>query len=155
MEHYDLHCDLNKIYKKSNNGIIYLHPVPYKEYIPLVGLIEQLITDNIPNRVDDIHIQPMLTFYPFGFGQEKSLKVSMIFGLKGFIKSPEYRVDKSIAIDYVLESYMIDSRYNIPAKDMTEYFSRGMTDKLNEIVRYIIKFAKTGKLEIDETGDII
>ena len=28
-------------------------------------------------------------------------------------------------------------------------------DKLNEIVQHIIKFAKTGKLEIDETGDII
>ena len=153
MEDYNINCD--EIYKISENKIIYIRPVPYKEYIPLDGLIEQLITDNIPNRVDDIHIQSMLSFYPFGFGQEKSLKVSMIFSLKGFIKSPEYRVDKSIAIDYALESYMIDSRYNIPAKDMTEYFSRGMTDKLNEIVRHIIKFAKTGKLEIDETGDII
>ena len=153
MEDYNLNC--NEIYKVSKNKIIYIRPVPYEEYIPLVGLIEQLITDNIPNRVDDIHIQPMLTFYPFGFGQEKSLKVSMIFGLKGFIKSPEYRVDKSIAIDYVLESYMIDSIYNIPAKDITEYFSRGITDKLNEIVQHIIKFAKTGKLEIDKTRDII
>lgn len=153
MEDYNLNCD--KIYKISENKIIYIRPVPYKEYIPLVGLIEQLITDSIPNRIDDIHIQPMLTFYPFGFGQEKSLKVSMIFGLEGFIKSPEYRVDKSIAIDYVLESYMIDSKYNIPVKDITEYFSRGITDKLNEIIRHIIKFAKTGKLEIDETGDII
>jgi hypothetical protein len=153
MEDYNLNCD--KIYKISENKIIYIRPVPYGEYIPLVGLIEQLITDNIPNRVDDIHIQPMLTFYPFGFGQEKSLKVSMIFGLKGFIKSPEYRVDKSIAIDYVLESYMIDSKYNIPAKDITEYFSRGIINKLNEIVQYTIKFAKTGKLEIAETGDII
>ena len=79
----------------------------------------------------------------------------MIFGLKGFIKFPEYRVDKSIAIDYVLESYMIDSRYNIPAKNITEYFSKGITDKLNEIVQHIIKFAKTGKLEIDKTRDII
>lgn len=153
MEDYNLNCD--KIYKISENKIIYIHPVPYKEYIPLVGLIEQLITDNIPNRIDDIHIQPMLTFYPFGFGQEKSLKVSMIFCLKGFIKSPEYRVDKSIAIDHVLESYMIDSKYNIPAKDVTEYFSRGITNKLNEIVQYIIKFAKIGKLEINETGDIL
>ena len=153
MQDYNINCD--KIYKISENKIIYIRPVPYKEYIPLVGLIEQLITDNIPNRIDDIHIQPMLSFYPFGFGQEKYLKVSMIFGLKGFIKSPEYRVDKSIAIDYVLESYMIDSKYNIPAKDITEYFSRGITDKLNEIVQYTIKFAKTGKLEIDETGDII
>ena len=153
MEDYNLNC--NEIYKVSKNKIIYIRPVPYEEYIPLVGLIEQLITDNIPNRIDDIHIQPMLTFYPFGFGQEKYLKVSIIFGLKGFIKSPEYRVDKSIAIDYVLESYMIDSRYNIPAKDITEYFSRGITDKLNEIVQHIIKFAKTGKLEIDKTRDII
>lgn len=153
MEDYNLNCD--KIYKISENKIIYIHPVPYKEYIPLVGLIEQLITDNIPNRIDDIHIQPMLTFYPFGFGQEKFLKVSMIFCLKGFIKSPEYRVDKSIAIDHVLESYMIDSKYNIPAKDVTEYFSRGITNKLNEIVQYIIKFAKIGKLEINETGDIL
>lgn len=153
MEDYNLNCD--KIYKISENKIIYIRPVPYKEYIPLVGLIEQLITDNIPNRIDDIHIQPMLSFYPFGFGQEKCLKVSMIFGLKGFIKSPEYRVDKSIAIDYVLESYMIDSKYNIPANDITEYFSRGIINKLNEIIRHIIKFAKTGKLEIDETGDII
>ena len=153
MEDYNLNC--NEIYKVSKNKIIYIRPVPYEEYIPLVGLIEQLITDNIPNRIDDIHIQPMLTFYPFGFGQEKYLKVSIIFGLKGFIKSPEYRVDKSIAIDYVLESYMIDSRYNIPAKDITEYFSKGITDKLNEIVQHIIKFAKTGKLEIDKTRDII
>ena len=153
MEDYNLNC--NEIYKVSKNKIIYIRPVPYEEYIPLVGLIDQLITDNIPNRVDDIHIQPMLTFYPFGFGQEKYLKVSIIFGLKGFIKSPEYRFDKSIAIDYVLESYMIDSRYNIPAKNITEYFSRGITDKLNEIVQHIIKFAKTGKLEIDETSDMI
>lgn len=153
MEDYNLNFD--KIYKILENKIIYIRPVPYKEYIPLVELTEQLITDNIPNRIDDIHIQPMLSFYPFGFGQEKSLKVSMIFGLKGFIKSPEYRVDKSIAMDYVLGSYMIDSRYNIPAKDMTEYFSRDITDKLNEIVQHIIKFAKTGKLEIDKTRDII
>ena len=104
MEDYNLNCD--KIYKISENKIIYIRPVPYEEYIPLVGLIEQLITDNIPNRIDDIHIQPMLTFYPFGFGQEKYLKVSMIFGLKGFIKSPEYRVDKSIAIDYVCSFHL-------------------------------------------------
>lgn len=49
----------------------------------------------------------------------------------------------------------IDSKYNIPAKDITEYFSRGIINKLNEIVQYTIKFAKTGKLEIAETGDII
>lgn len=33
--------------------------------------------------------------------------------------------------------------------------SKGITDKLNEIVQHIIKFAKTGMLEIDETSDMI
>lgn len=58
MEDYNLNID--KIYKISENKIIYIRPVPCEEYIPLVALIEQLITDNIPNRIDDIHIQPML-----------------------------------------------------------------------------------------------
>ena len=156
MESYDLRCNLNEIYKKSNNGIIYLHPAPYKEYLIVVALLEELIADNIPNRIDDIHIQPILDFQPIDFGLEKAVRVTIIFALKGYVKSPEYRIDKSLAFNYVLESYMLDkSNNNIIAEHIKEYFGRGIVDKLNDVVRYIIRCAKTGKLEINETGDMI
>ena len=155
MEHYDLHYNLNEIYKKSNN-IIYLHPVPYEEYLVIVALLEQLIVDNIPNRIDDIHIQRILDFQPIDFGLEKAVQVTIIFALEGYVKSPEYRIDKSLAFNYVLESYMLDkSNNNIIAEHIKEPFSRGIVDKLNDVVHYIIQCAKTGKLEISETGDMI
>ena len=156
MENYDLHCNLNEIYKKSNNNIIYLHPVPYEEYLVIVTLLEQLIVDNIPNRIDDIHIQSILDFQPIDFGLEKAVQVTIIFALKGYVKSPEYRIDKSLAFNYVLESYMLDkSNNNIIAEHIKEHFSRGIVDKLNDVVHYIIQCAKTGKLEINETGDMV
>lgn len=156
MESYDSYIYEDKVYKKSDDGIIYLHIVPYEEYLSVVGLIEQLIIDNIPNRIDDIDIQPIIDFYPIAFGLERALQVTIIFALKGYVKSPEYRIDKSLAFNYVLESYMLDkSNNNIIAEHIKEHFSRGIIDKLNDVVHYIIQCAKTGKLEISETGDII
>lgn len=155
MEQYDLHCNLTKIYKKSNNNIIYLHSVPYEEYLVIVTLLEQLIVDNIPNRIDDIHIQSILDFQPIDFGLEKAVQVTIIVALKGYVKSPEYRIDKSLAFNYVLESYMLNKSNNTIAKHIKEHFSRGIVDKLNDVVRYIIQCAKTGKLEVNETGDMI
>ena len=156
MESYDSYIYNDKVYIKSDNDIIYLHPVPYEEYLVIVALLEQLIVDNIPNRIDDIHIQPILDFQPIDFGLEKAVQVTIIFALKGYVKSPEYRIDKSIAFNYVLESYMLDkSNNNIIAEHIKEYFSHGIIDKLNDVVRYIIQCAKTGKLEINETGDMI
>jgi hypothetical protein len=156
MESYNSYIYNDKVYQKFDNSIIYLHPVPYEEYLSVVGLIEQLIVDNIPNRIDDIHIQPIIDFYPIDFGLEKAVRVTIIFALKGYVKSPEYRIDKSLAFNYVLESYMIDkSNNNIIAEHIKEHFSRGIVDKLNDVVHYIIQCAKTGKLEINETGDMI
>lgn len=156
MESYDLYCNLNEIYTKSDNNIMYLHPVPYEEYLVIVAVLEQLIVDTIPNRIDDIHIQPILDFQPIDFGLEKAVQVTIIFALKGYVKSPEYRIDKSLAFNYVLESYMLDkSNNNIIAEHIKEHFSRGIVYKLNDVVHYIIQCAKTGKLEIHETGDII
>lgn len=156
MNSYDLRCNLNELYKISDNKIIYLHPVPYEEYSVIVALLEQLIVNNIPNRIDDIHIQPILDFQPIDFGLENAIQVTIIFALKGYVKSPEYRIDKSLAFNYVLESYMLDkSNNNIIAKHIKEHFRRGIVDKLNDVVRYIIQCAKTGKLEVDETGDMI
>lgn len=156
MESYDSYIYNDKVYIKSDNDIIYLHPVPYEEYLIVVALLEELIADNIPNRIDDIHIQPILDFQPIDFGLEKAVRVTIIFALKGYVKSPEYRIDKSLAFNYVLESYMLDkSNNNIIAEHIKEYFSRGIVDKLNDVVRYIIRCAKTGKLEINETGDMI
>jgi hypothetical protein len=150
MESYNSYIYNDKVYIKSDNDIIYLHPVPYEEYLVIVTLLEQLIVDNIPNRIDDIHIQPI------DFGLEKAVQITIIFALKGYVKSPEYRIDKSIAFNYVLESYMLDkSNNNIIAEHIKEHFSRGIVDKLNDVVHYIIQCAKTGKLEISETGDII
>lgn len=116
-----------------------------RRYKPIVDILAKTVEDTLPDTIDELRLWSIIDFYE---DYPDSLRILLYVNASGKICDTEGRwvQDKRrFALSLYIESYRAED------EAYAKFLQRQLVSDLANIILHIVRFAKTGEIETDET----
>lgn len=120
-----------------------------QRYKPIVDILAKTVEDTLPDTINELGLWSIIDFYE---DFPDSLRILLYVNASGKICDIEGRwvQDKRrFALSLYIESYRVED------EAYAKFLQKQLVSDLANIILHIVRFAKTGEVETDETTGVL